>query len=152
MTPEGRLGRDVAEPREEMDALLSFMFGFARRQLAKHGEYYPFAAAIGSSGDPQAVGIDLGEEYPPSDQVIGALYDVLKRSARAEEIRASGVCADVRVQPPGYSDRTDAIRASIEHVEADPVEVFLPYSKKRVRGYDFGEIFAQVGTSHVFTS
>jgi hypothetical protein len=133
-----------------MDGLLNFMFGFAQQQLEKHGEYYPFAAAIDVSGDPQAVAVDLGDENPPSDQVIDALYDALQRSARAAEIRASGVCADVRVQPPGSSDRTDAIRAAIEHVDADAVEVFLPYWKKRFRRYEYGEIFAQAGTRNVF--
>jgi hypothetical protein len=51
---------------------------------------------------------------------------------------------------PGSSETTDAIRTSIEHAESDPVEVFLPYSKNRMRGFEFGEFFAQGGTPRVF--
>jgi hypothetical protein len=137
-------------PREEMDALLDTLFGFARQQLEKHGEFFPFAAAIDSVGEPRMVGVYLGEEHPQSAAVIEALYQSLSRAAAGGEIRAAGVCADVRVMPPRSSDTTDAISAAIEHRSAEPVDVFLPYSKGQPHGFAFGELFAQRGTSRVF--
>ena len=56
------------------------------------------------------------------------------------------------VTPPGWSDKTDAIKTWLEHADNDPVEVFLPYSKKRLRGFAFGELFAQSGTPRIFAS
>ena len=96
------------------------------------------------------VAVDLGDEHPASTDVIDSLYEVLSRSAASGEIRAAGICADVRITPPGSGDQTDAIRASIEHAQSDPVEVFMPYAKKRMRGFEFGDLFAQAGTPRVF--
>jgi hypothetical protein len=58
----------------------------------------------------------------------------LARSAASGEIRAAAICADVRITPPESGDQTDAIRTSIEHADGDPVEVFMPYAKTRMRG------------------
>jgi hypothetical protein len=136
--------------RDEMDSLLDTLLPFAQQQLEKHGEFFPFAASIDSSGAPAMVAVHLGDEHPASTQLIDALYEALARSAASGEIRAAGICADVRVTPPGSGDQTDAIRTSIEHAEGDPVEVFMPYAKKRMRGFEFGDLFAQAGTARIF--
>ena len=46
---------------------------------------------------------------------------------------------------------TDAVKVAIEHEGGDPVEVFLPYAKRRLRGVEYGELFAQSGTARVFS-
>jgi hypothetical protein len=116
-------------PRDDMDSVLDTLLSFAQQQLETRGEFYPFAASVDSSGSPGMVAADLGEEHPESMDVIDVLYEGLSRSAADGEIRAAGVCADVRVTPPGSSETTDAIWTSIEHADTDPVEVLLPYSK-----------------------
>jgi hypothetical protein len=136
-------------PRDEMDSLLDMLLPFAQQELEKHGEFFPFAASIDSSGALGLVAVDLGDEHPASTDVIDAIYEALARSAAGGEIRAAGICADVRITPPGSSDQTDAIRTSIEHAEGDPVEVFMPYAKKRMRGFEFGELFAQSGAPRI---
>ena len=40
---------DIA-PRDEMDSLLDTLLGFAKQQLEKRGEFFPFAASVDSSG------------------------------------------------------------------------------------------------------
>jgi hypothetical protein len=137
-------------PREEMDTLLDVLLRFARQMLDKHGEFYPFAAAVSSRGEIEMVASDLGEEHPDSSVLIESLYEGLAGQAAADEIRAAGVCADVRVTAPESSDKTDAISVAIEHVTGDPVEVFLPYTKGRLRGVQYGELFAQSGVGRVF--
>ena len=139
-------------PRDEMDSLLDTLLGFAKQQLEKRGEFFPFAASVDSSGALGMVAVDLGDEHPESADVIDALYGALSRSAAEGAIRAAGVCADVLVTPPGSSDKTDAIKTWLEHADSDPVEVFLPYSKKRLRGFTFGEVFARSGTPRIFAS
>ena len=133
-----------------MDSLLSTLLPFAQQQLEKHGEFFPFAASVDSSGVIAMVAVDLGEERPPSTHVIESLYEVLSRSAANGEIRAAGICADVWITPPGMSSQTDAIRSSIEHAQSDPVEVLMPYAKKRMRGFQFGDVFAQAGKARIF--
>lgn len=138
-------------PRNEMDALVDVLLRFAQEMLDKHGEFYPYAAALDSSGELQMVAADPGEEQPDSSELIELLYEGLMRQASAGEIRGAGVCADVRVSPPDSPDMSDAIKVAIEHASSDPVEVFLPYVKRRFRGAQYGELFAQPGTARVFS-
>lgn len=138
-------------PRDEMDALLDTLLRFAQQMLDKHGEFYPYAAALDSSGELQMVAADPGEERPDSSELIELLYEGLTRQASAGEIRALGVTADVQVSAPDSLEMTDAIKVAIEHASSDPVEVFLPYVKRRFRGAQYGELFAQPGTARVFS-
>ena len=91
--------------------------------LAKHGEFYPAAAAVTSAGAVEMVGAHTGDEHPPSQAVIDTLYRGLAERAHGGDIRALGVCFDVRLPE---RDNTDAIQVSLEHASADPVNVFLP--------------------------
>jgi hypothetical protein len=122
----------------------------AQQQLEKRAKFFPFAASIDSSGAQAMVAVDLGDEHPASKDVIDSLYEALARSAASGEIRAAAICADVRITPPESGDQTDAIRTSIEHADGDPVEVFMPYAKTRMRAFQFGDLFAQVGTPRIF--
>ena len=138
-------------PRDEMDTLLDTLLRFAQQMLDKHGEFYPYAAALDSSGELQMVAADAGEERPDSSELIELLYAGLTRQASAGEIRGAGICADVRVSLPDSPEMTDAIKVAIEHANSDPVEVFLPYVIRRFRGAQYGELFAQAGTARVFS-
>lgn len=146
----GTLPPMEGKPREEMDALLDILLTFGQDMLQKHGEFYPYGASIDSAGEVQFVGADVGEEHPPSGAVLEVLYDGLRRQAASGEIRAAGVCADVRVAPPGTEDPVDAISVALEHADAEPANVFLPYAKKKLRGIQLGELFATPGERKVF--
>ncbi len=133
--------------RADMDALLDALMRFAQEMLDKHGEFYPFAAVVTNDGDLQMVSAYSETEHPPSQELIDLLHARLRDQARGGEIRAAGVCVDVRVRSP---HDTDAIQASLEHRDADPVNVFLPYRKRRLGDYDYGELFATAADRRVF--
>jgi hypothetical protein len=137
-------------PRDEMDSLLDALLPFAKQMLGEHGEFYPYAATLDSSGNLQMVATHTGEEHPDSSQLIELLYEGLVQQASTGEIRAAAVCADVRVTPPNSPEMTDAIRVAIEHASGEPVNVFLPYENRKFRGIQYGELFAQAGTTRVF--
>jgi hypothetical protein len=44
-----------------------------------------------------------------------------------------------------------AIKVAIGHASSDPVEVFLPYVKRKSHRAQYGELFAQAGTARVFS-
>jgi hypothetical protein len=136
-------------PQDEFDALLNAVFGFAREQIEGHGEFFPFAAVIAADGELRMVATHMAEERPLSQDVIDDLYRVLTPEAASGAIRAAAVCADVLVTPPGTQTKTDALRADIEHIAGYPTQVFQPYKKKRLGGYEFGEIFGIDGTSRL---
>src|SRR4051812_25752264 len=108
-----------------MDRLLDTLLPFAEQMLRKHGEFFPFAAAVGSDGEVAFVGAATEDDRPQSPEVVELLYEGLAKQAAAGEIRGAAVCADVQL------DTGDAVRVAIEHADAEPVFCFLPYEKKR---------------------
>ena len=131
-----------------MDALLDALIRFAQEMLAKHGEFFPFGAAITGTGALEMVGGYTREERPPSQALIDLLHQGLADRARDGEIRASGVCFDVRLPE---RDNTDAIQVSLEHASAEPLNVFLPYKRQRLRGVKYGDLFATPGERRIFS-
>ena len=136
-------------PQDEFDALLDAVFGFAREQIERHGEFFPFGAVIAADGELRMVATQMAKERPLSQDVIDDLYSVLTAEATSGAIRAAAVCADVLVAPPGTQTKADALRADIEHIAGHPTQVFQTYKKKRLRGYEFGEIFGIDGTTRL---
>jgi hypothetical protein len=134
-----------------MDALLAALLPFAQQMIERHGEFYPYAAALDTAGEIHMVAGYAGEEHPDSSELIELLYEGLVQQSTAGEIRAAGVCADVRVRPPNARDMTDAVRVAIEHLGSDPIEVFLPYVNRKLRSPEYGELFAQAGTALLFS-
>jgi len=129
-----------------MNALLPF----AEQMLNRFGEFLPFGAAIRTDGTVISVGADTGQEHSPSLDVIAVLEQGFARQAAAGELRAAGICYDARAVPPGQTEKTDAIAMRLQHLAGDTVDVFLPYTRGTLGGLRFGELFACVGSLHVF--
>jgi hypothetical protein len=136
------------DAREDFDSLLDFLLPFAAEMLGKHDEFFPFAAAVSRDGEVTAVGVEHEDDQPTSNGVIEALAGLLRDMAARGEIRASGICSDAIVESP-ETGRTDAARVALEHAEAEPVAVYLPYSKEP-DGYAFGELVAVQDEPRVF--
>jgi hypothetical protein len=73
----------------------------------------------------------------------------MRTQAAAGQIRAAGLCYDVRIRDRD-GNATDAIAVSLEHMAGDTVRVLMPYSKARFRGFKFGDIAAERGERRVF--
>jgi hypothetical protein len=73
----------------------------------------------------------------------------MRAQAAAGQIRAAGLCYDVRIRDRD-GNATDAIAVSLEHNAGDTVRVLMPYSKGRLRGFEFGDIAAERGERRVF--
>jgi hypothetical protein len=134
---------------DEMDALLDALVGFAKKMLVARGAFYPFGAEVASDGRVQMVTAELDDAQPSPEDVVSALHGRLRRDADAGEARAAGTCVDVRLEP---RDRppSDAIRVDVEHADADPVRVFLPYVVELPGRVVFGELVAEPGRRNVF--
>jgi hypothetical protein len=63
-------------------------------------------------GQVQHVGVkDPTTEYPQSEDMINTLEELFRKMARAHECRATAIVCNVRVNPPGCSQKSDAIQA-----------------------------------------
>ena len=133
----------------DLEELLNALLPFALQLLAEHGEFFPFAATMKPDGTITAVAGDTGDERPSSQEVLDVLVDGFRDQASRDEIKAAGVCLDVRVSHPDGSGTTDAVCARLEHLSGEAVEVYLPY-KKTPGGMEYGDIFAGPGKKMVF--
>jgi len=137
--------------RVDLDALLEPLLQFAQDMLRKHGEFFPFGNVMTTEGEIQLVAGLAGTEHPPSTEVIDLLVAGARARAMAGEIRATGICYDVRVR--GVDGKsTDAIAVALEHRAGDSVEVLVPYSKRRFGGLQFGELTAGRGERRIFAN
>jgi hypothetical protein len=78
---------------------------FAQEMLRKHGEFFPFAGSMSTSGEIAHVGGYTGDERPSSQEVIDLLIDGLRERATSGDLRAAAICLDVRTIPLGRAVR-----------------------------------------------
>jgi hypothetical protein len=135
------------DPQDEMDVLLNFLLPYARDQLEQNGDFVPTGATLSEGGTVSAVNAGTDDARASSDVVVAALTEAIRREAEAGAVRACGVVDTARVPRPGMPEMTDAIRVRIDHTAADPVHVFMPFRKRRMRGYEFDQLYVEPGTS-----
>lgn len=141
--------RDSASPRaqQDLDGLLNVALGFAEQQLASHGEFFPYAAAIRADGAAEMIAArpDPDDEHPRSADVIASCIAGLV--SRRDDIRAGAIVSDVRLVEAGG----DAIQVDLEHVEGHALTVLLPYAKKRLRkAVRYGPMRAETGHRRIW--
>ncbi|SDI90769.1 hypothetical protein SAMN05444157_0741 [Frankineae bacterium MT45] len=133
------------QAQNDLDELLGPALGFAQEQLAKHGEFFPYAVVVRTDGQTEmdSARPDSNNDRPASDEVIGACRITL--AERRDQLRAAAIVADVRL-PSG-----DAVQVELEHTEGPALVVQLPYLKKRFgRAISYGELQVGPGTRHVW--
>jgi hypothetical protein len=141
----------MAQPTDEIQELLNVLLPQAERMLAEHGEFYPYAVALDSGGEIAAVTPEVeDEEHPDVTEVLVTLHQGLREQAAEGVIRASGIAADVTLTDPDTGETTDAVQVELDHAEADPVDIYVPYESGG-DGVKFGELVAAQGREPVFT-
>jgi hypothetical protein len=123
----------------ELDELVDYCIGFAKQQLSKYGSFHPFGASVKTDGSPLVDGILLDDEHTAAQSVIDNYTEIYQSQARAGELRAAALCWDSRVSL-GNSPKTDAIAIGLEHSNGESTTVYLPYKKRLLRGYQYGEL------------
>ena len=135
----------------DLDNLLNAILPFAQQMLAKHGEFYPFGSTMTNSGEIIAQGAALeGNDHPASQPLIKLMTQAFRKQALAGQIRAAGICYDVRTIPPGESVKTDAICVTLESNTGQCVSVFVPYKKGWFSRIKYGELFASKRDAQIF--
>jgi hypothetical protein len=129
-----------------MDALLNAALPFAKQQLTKHGEFFPYGVAMSRDGQIALIAGYTGTERPPSTEVLDILYEGLR--SKAEQNRGAAIVADFRLQ----GEATDAIQVEVEHRDGIALKVFLPYRKKRFGGgLETGPMRAEGGERRIWS-
>jgi hypothetical protein len=136
--------------RLDLNSLFGTMLPFAQDMLARHGEYYPFGAAMTTAGESSVTLADNGEERADSHELIDLLVGAFRAQAAQNEVRAVGICLDVRTIAPGQTEKTDAICARLRHSDGESIDVFLPYKRDDAGAITYGQLFATRGEQDIF--
>jgi hypothetical protein len=136
----------------DLDTLLNPLLSFAQQMLAKQGTFLPFGVSMRSDGEIAMAAGYIGDSRPEPVAIIDLLVQGFQQEAATGAIRAAGICIDMRIVPPGGTDKTDAICAQLEHAEGNCVDVYLPYKKRWLGRFKFGQIFAVSRDQRVFAT
>jgi len=136
--------------RLDLNSLFGTMLPFAQEMLAKHGEFFPFGAEMNTAGKLSLTAAYTGEQRPDSVELIELLVGGFRAKATQNEVRAVGICLDVRTIPQGQTEKTDAICARLRHSDGESIDVFLPYKKDEAGEITYGQLFATQGEQDVF--
>jgi hypothetical protein len=136
--------------RPDLNSVFGTLLPFAQEMLAKHGEFYPFGATMSSAGQISLTAAYTGEGRPASQELLELLVGGFRAQATKHEVRAVGICLDVRTNAPGQTEKTDAICARLRHSDRESIDVFLPYKKDEEGAITYGQLFATQGEQDVF--
>ena len=130
--------------RTDLDALFGFVVQSAEPLLAKHGEFYPFAATMDREGRCAGLTIEMGTEQPSSKEVQATLAAALLDRTKDGSCRAAAICVNARVTK---AERAfNALIAYLEHDSGLALEVGLPYRRDALGRVTFEEIRSAKGT------
>lgn len=136
----------------DLNALKDALLPVAKRMLAEHGEFFPYGAFMKLNGEIVDCSADDEDEHPPSKRLIDVLTEDFRQRAARGEIRAAGICSDVRVARPGQTEKNDAVHFALEHQSGEALDVFLPYNLDSSNEVVYGELFATQRTKQFFVS
>jgi hypothetical protein len=137
-------------PKAAAEQVMTHLLDQATRLLERHGEFYPIAGFLDSTGVFQLAAVFEGDDHPASERVIANLRALFLRTASLYRYRAIGLAYDVRAIPPGASTATDAVLVELEHRTGYRVNVYWPYTRTAGDRLTFGEPFALAGTMRCY--
>lgn len=136
---------------DDYTAILSQMIPFAETMLQEQGAFIPFAAVMMADKTVEYVGIDpatLPGGNPDAQVIADKLDEGLAALAQAHDVRATALFTDSRIAlPENPTEKTDAITARLEHIDADPLIAIRPYLKTPGGDYAFSRLFATPGAA-----
>lgn len=136
------------ELKNDMEAVADPLFNLSELFLKKQGNFLPHGAYLDASGQVGLFAAAPENEKTNSTKVLPLLHDGIRSSVKEKGYIAIGIAENVTVTPDGQPS-TEAIKVLFEHKRGLVVALYLPFKKKFLRGYSFGEIFTISATGEV---
>ncbi len=135
----------------ECEKLMQELLPLAKRLLAEHGAFYPYAGWMREDGAIAPVASGAGEaERPKASEVITVLREHLTTLAEEGVCRAFALITDVRITLPDTGELTDAIQINLDHEDNYSVEVYVCYQIDAQRSVRYGRVMARPGEGTLF--
>jgi hypothetical protein len=126
------------------------LFDFSAQCLRERGAFLPHAVILTAGGTLELVGAtseSADGQSAPAD-ILPILHAGLRKEAKEKDAIALGVAEHVTVTQPGRAP-TQAIKVLFEHRRGLVVALYLPFAKRFLRGYSFGETFSTEASGEV---
>jgi hypothetical protein len=129
--------------KPDVETISDALFSFSEQCLQKSGNFLPHAAVLTKEGKVELVATAPNSKhgFTNSTQELPALHEGLRKRATIKSIKAVGIAENVTITPDGQPT-TQAIKVLIEHECGLTIALYLPFCKRFLRGYLFGEIFS----------
>jgi hypothetical protein len=131
------------QAQDDRDGLLNFTLPFAQGQLAKRGDFYPYGAVVTTEGEMKFLAAYDNPQVTTRD-LLGMLVEGARNEASS--YRAVAIVADALIE-----GKQDAIRIDIEHRDGQAIWIAVPYTKRRFRRIEYGEMIAADGVPRIWT-
>lgn len=147
----------MSNPETDVEELMNALIPFGQQMLQKNGELYPYGGAMTPTGEIAFVAGYDGNNRPQSQELIDLLKNGFREAAVQNKYKATAICFDARVVPPGMTQKTDALAIALDHKDNYSILVFIPYTLKRSKllkrsTVDFGELFYISSANHIFNA
>jgi hypothetical protein len=119
----------MTTPRDDMELVCRSASDFAIEQIAKHGDFIPFAVVIDHVGGLRFVQLGEDQVKDGGERSLTKIREILRTNAKKGAYMATAVASDVRVRLNKTGEITDAIRVEVEHASDEPITCMLPYCK-----------------------
>ena len=139
----------MSQPKADCEALMNWLLPFARQMPERHGEFFPFGAALRPDGQLVPVAGYDGSNRARSADLIRLIKDGFVEAARRCEYKATALVYDVKVKLPSTRETSDAIAISLNHRDNYSVIVLFPYQLASGK-LTVDTAFAQAGEADIF--
>ncbi len=123
--PQPPVSSQVA--RKELQLLLDDGLKLLSRELVTEGTFYPFAAILGHDQQVRLIGTPRPYREAPPGQAVAALVTKARELAREQRLRAVAFFMDYMATRQDTGFAQPGIRVELNHIDADPMSVFVPY-------------------------
>jgi hypothetical protein len=134
----------------DFNPLLEILLCFAKKFLAEKNAFLPFAAVMSSDGEVSYVAGDTGDEPAGAPMLLQVLEGALREMIKKDNLKAAGICVDIRFAASPEEPKTDAIQVFLEHREGNVVNLLLPYKKIAPGQISYGKLIAVRGEPKIF--
>jgi hypothetical protein len=135
--------------KADIAALAEPLFEFSEKCLRQRGNFLPHGAILKQDGEIELVAAAPdGPDKTTSIEVLPLLHAGLRSIAKEKQAVATAVAENVTVTPDG-GQATQAIKVLFEHQRGLTTALYLPFSKRFLRGYTFGDTFSVLAPPEV---
>lgn len=138
------------ELKPDIGMIANQLFDLSETLLRKRGNFLPHAAVLTEDGELRLVGAapDTQSDRTNSTEVLPVLHDGIRFEAKQFPLKAIGIAENVTITLEGQR-ATKAIKVLFEHKRGLTVALYLPFEKKLLKGYVFGNTFSLAANPEV---